>query len=228
MWFRLQQLHVKNSVFDQIVRGHKHFVLMHCLFLCTFVYFMHCRRRRFSSCTMKTRRSRVTTSWTNGFSPSRNPSSSSSRLRWTVREKHLKLTHCSFSFFCLLDMDSGCKWNHLMFCNPSHLAICSCCFRIQRKTLTAFSYRSLPPVHRRASPGQVCGHAHQLVRQDQQTPPEGEIPPLNLCLLIDLMFLCKKDGRYRFLTATDSQWSRRVVSLEWWSLAEECADKLNA
>lgn len=32
---------------------------------------------------------------------------------------------------------------------------------------------SLSPVHCGASPGQVCGHAHQLVRQDQQTPAEG-------------------------------------------------------
>ena len=47
---------------------------------------------------------------------------------------------------------------------------------------TVGSCCSLPPVHRRASPGQVCGHAHQLVRQDQQAPPEGESAALHLCL----------------------------------------------
>lgn len=55
------------------------------VFVCVLVYFC-VRRMRFSSCTMKTRRSGATTSWTNGFSPSRSPSSSSSRLRWTVRQ----------------------------------------------------------------------------------------------------------------------------------------------
>lgn len=142
------------------------------------------RRMRFVSCTMKTRQSRVTTSWTNGFSPSHSPSSSSSRLRWTVRQTPSKLTHFQ-------DMDSGWEdyylsahlkihpiWQHI------HVSIFSV------NILTVLSCCSVPPVHRRASSGQVCGHAHQLVRQDQQTPSKGEITPLNQCLFrVNVVFI---------------------------------------
>lgn len=55
------------------------------LCLTIFVCVQH-RRMRFNSCTMKTQQSRVITSWTNGFSLLHSHSSSSSKLRWMVRQ----------------------------------------------------------------------------------------------------------------------------------------------
>lgn len=54
---------------------------------------------------------------------------------------------------------------------------CQCDYLLNKgykNTLTVIRFYSLPPLHCRASPGKVCGHANQLVRQDQQTPSEGE------------------------------------------------------
>lgn len=57
------------------------------------------RRKRFSSCIMRTQWSRVTTLWTNGFCPSHSPSSSSSKLRWMVRHTHTHThIHCGSLF----------------------------------------------------------------------------------------------------------------------------------
>lgn len=47
--------------------------------------FIWCRKKIFSSCTMRTQQSRATTSWTNGSSLSPSRWSSSSKQRWTVR-----------------------------------------------------------------------------------------------------------------------------------------------
>ena len=44
--------------------------------------------------------------------------------------------------------------------------------------VTSVSHCSVPPVHGGAAPRQVRWHAHQLVREDQPPPAQGETSPL--------------------------------------------------
>lgn len=122
------------------------------MLLANFVY-LCVRRKRLCFCTMRTRWSRVTTSWTSGFCPSPIPLSSSSRLRWMVRYsrtvREVLCVSLSRSITKITWLNKGA----------------SCC--------------SVPSLHCGAPPGQVCGHAHQLVCQDQPTPSEGQNTPHN-------------------------------------------------
>lgn len=89
------------SVIIRVQSNYLGLICVNALFNCVYVL-MCCRRMITSSCTMKTQRSRVTTSWTNGFSPSHSPSSSSSRLRWMVRQINIFKSIVSWNLITLL------------------------------------------------------------------------------------------------------------------------------
>ena len=115
------------------------------------------RSKMLRSSTTRTPSSRATTSWTSGFSPSPSPSFSSSGPRWMVRTLPFNTREACTKLAQSRQFPCGCGAHS-----------------IGSRAVTSVSHCSVPPVHGGAAPRQVRGHAHQLVREDQPPPAQGE------------------------------------------------------